>query len=209
MIDESQILAIARDEASRKTPHPHPQAGTRLPDYRERGLSVRPATMEDLPFLDSLQKMHSKALGFFPRAQMEGYIRNQWVLIAEQNGTPVGYVASRDRYLKRDELGVVYQLCVSPNVQRKLVGAALVQAVFERSAYGTKLYCCWCAQDIEANHFWESMGFVPLAFRTGSARKSRVHIFWQRRIRQGDTTTPYWFPSQTGGGSIREDRLVL
>ena len=34
--------------------------------------------------------------------------------------------------LKRDELGVVYQLCVAPGVQRKLVGAALVKAAFER-----------------------------------------------------------------------------
>jgi len=32
---------------------------------------------------------------------------------------------------------------------------------------------------------------------------------WQRRIREGDTTTPYWFPSQTTSGSIREDRLVF
>ena len=30
------------------------------------------------------------------------------------------------------------------------------------------------------------MGFVPLAFRAGSAKKSRVHIFWQQRIREGD-----------------------
>ena len=36
-----------------------------------------------------------------------------------------------------------------------------------------------------------------------------MHIFWQRRIREGDETTPWWFPSQTTGGSIREDRLVL
>jgi hypothetical protein len=53
------------------------------------------------------------------------------------------------------------------------------------------------------------MGFVPLAYRAGSEAKSRVHIFWQKRIRAGDVTTPYWFPSQTTGGSIREDRLVL
>src|SRR5580704_12967368 len=53
------------------------------------------------------------------------------------------------------------------------------------------------------------MGFVPLAFRSGSAKKSRMHIFWQRRICAGDTTTPYWFPSQTSSGTIREDRLVL
>ena len=38
---------------------------------------------------------------------------------------------------------------------------------------------------------------------------ARTHIFGQKRIRRGDTTTPYWFPSQTSSGSIREDRIVL
>jgi hypothetical protein len=85
----------------------------------------------------------------------------------------------------------------------------MLKAQFERSAYGCKLYCCWCAQDLEANRFWEAMGFVPLAFRAGSRGKRRVHIFWQRRIRAGDVTTPYWFPSQTGAGALKEDRLVL
>jgi hypothetical protein len=124
----------------------------------------------------------------------------------------LGYVISRDRYLKRDELGVIYQLCVTPGVQRKLVGAALVREVFARSAYGCKLYCCWCAQDLEANYFWEAAGFIPLAFRTGSDKKRRVHIFWQRRIGAEDVGqggTPYWYPFQTNSGAIREDRLVF
>jgi hypothetical protein len=123
--------------------------------------------------------------------------------------SPLGYIISRDRYLKRDELGVVYQLCVKSGDQRKLIGATLVREVFERSAYGCKLYCCWCAQDLAANHFWESMGFVPIAFRAGSSGKRRVHIFWQRRINDGDTATPYWYPSMTNQGAIREDRLVF
>jgi GNAT superfamily N-acetyltransferase len=189
-------------------------------------ITIRVATMDDLPFIDGLQKKHHKQLGFFPRAQLEGYLSNGWVLIAEEAaGPPLGYIASRDRYQKRDELGAIFQLCVAPTAQRKLVGAMLVKSVFERSAYGTRLFCCWCAQDIAANQFWESLGFVPLAFRTGSRKRgpkrdvetqgsraaggARVHIFWQRRIREGDTTTPWWFPSLTGGGSIREDRLVL
>ena len=174
-------------------------------------IATRVATMADLPFLDALQKQHSKALGFFPRAQMEGYLQNQWVLVAEDAATkqPLGYCASRDRYLKRDELGVVYQLCVAAGNQRKLIGASLLKAVFERSAYGCKLYCCWCAQDLAANHFWESLGFVPIAFRAGSAGKRRVHIFWQRRIVDGDATTPWWYPSQTSNGAIRADRIVF
>src|SRR4051794_27172111 len=93
-------------------------------------IAVRVGTRGDIPFIDSLQKKYGKALGFFPRAQLEGYIDNRWMLIAEMNGSPVGYVASRDRYLKRDELGVIYQLCVSPNAQRGLIGATLIREVF-------------------------------------------------------------------------------
>jgi hypothetical protein len=97
---------------------------------------------------------------------------------------------------------------VLPGAQRKLVGATLLKAVFDRAAYGCRLFCCWCAQDLDANYFWESLGFIPLAFRAGASGK-RKHIFWQRRIREGDTTTPYWFPAKTDGGMMREDRLVL
>jgi ribosomal protein S18 acetylase RimI-like enzyme len=172
-------------------------------------VSVRPGTIEDLPFLDALQRQHYRELGYFPTKQFEGYIALGGVLVAESNGRRVGYVISRDRYLKRDELGVIFQLCVAPGEERKLIGAELVREVFARSAYGCKLYCCWCAQDLTANRFWESIGFVPIAFRAGSGKKGRVHIFWQKRIREGDTTTPWWFPAETTGGAIAEGRIVL
>jgi hypothetical protein len=232
-----------------------------VPTPRRVQIATRVATSADLPFLDAMQKAHGRALGFFPRAQMEGYVENQWVLIAEAGGggsevggrdesslspptthyprpTPVGYCASRDRYLKRDELGVIYQLCVTPGHQRGLIGATLIKEVFARAAYGCRLFCCWCAQDLASNHFWEALGFVPIAYRAGGrkgrgargkgrgkemgpsssslapdplphAPSARVHIFWQRRIREGDTTTPWWFPAKTDQGAMREDRLVL
>jgi hypothetical protein len=63
----------------------------------------------------------------------------------------------------------------------------------------------WC----RARHAGSGPTLPQRQGRAGSAKKSRVHIFWQRRIVAGDTTTPYWFPSQTGSGAIREDRLVL
>jgi hypothetical protein len=187
-------------------------------------ITVRVATLDDLPFIDKLQKIHSKMVGWMPGKQLEGKIEAGEVLIAdvgcasahheegrcaEAHPTSVGYVISRDQYFKHDDVGIIYQLNVAPTKQRGLIGATLIKSVFERAAYGCKLFCCWCAQDIEANYFWESLGFIPLAFRAGSRDKGRVHIFWQRRIREGDVTTPYWFPSQTTGGAIREDRLVF
>ena len=196
-------------------------------------VSVRPATVKDVPFIDRLQKMHSHMVGWMPGKQLEGKIALGQVLVAESVGvsecgsvgvsahadtpshrnsdtrTPVGYCISHDQYNGRDDVGIIYQLNVAPLKQRHLIGATLIQAVFERAAYGCKLFCCWCAQDIQANYFWESIGFVPLAFRTGSASKQRIHIFWQRRVRADDTTTPYWFPSLTKAGAVREDRIVL
>jgi hypothetical protein len=207
-----------------------------IPIPRE-AIEVRVATATDIPFIDSLQKMHSHMVGWMPTKQLEGKIGAGHVLIAEEEIEPrshgdtearsncdspslpprlcgesasaVGYVISQDQYMKRDDVGIVYQLNVLPMKQRNLIGAMLIKSVFERAAYGCRLFCCWCAQDIRANFFWESIGFIPLAFRTGSRDKQRTHIFWQRRIREGDTSTPYWFPAQTGSGSIREDRLVL
>ena len=198
-------------------------------------ISVRAATPSDLAFIDQLQRVHTHMVGWMPGKQLEGKIALGQVLIAEQIGTaddaddadlktantnssaqsaqsavtPLGYCIAHDQYAGRDDVGIVYQLNVLPLKQRNLIGATLIKSVFERAAYGCKLFCCWCAQDIQANWFWESCGFVPLAFRTGSASKQRIHIFWQRRVRADDETTPYWFPSLTKAGAVREDRLVL
>jgi GNAT superfamily N-acetyltransferase len=190
-------------------------------------VGVRLATATDLPFIDRLQKLHAKQVGWMPTQQLEGKIAAGQTIVAwasrpcssqDMAGTamlreePVGYCIGQDQYFKRDDVGIIYQMNVVPGAQRKLIGATLLMTMFERAAYGCRLFCCWCAQDIEANYFWESLGFVPLAFRAGSREKvkgGRVHIFWQRRIRAGDCVTPYWFPAQTSAGSIREDRLVL
>jgi hypothetical protein len=173
---------------------------------------VRVATARDLPFLDALQGMHRHMVGWFPKQQMEAYVSGGHVLVAEHDAQPrmqLGYCIAKDQYSGRDDCGIVYQLNVMPVRQRHLVGATLVKTTLERAAYGCRLFSCWCAQDIQANYFWEALGFMPLAYRAGSTGKQRVHIFWQRRVRADDLTTPWWYPAQTKSGAIREDRLVF
>ena len=174
------------------------------------GLTVRPGTRDDLPFVDRLQKSHGRALGFLHAATLEGKVRLGHVLVAEAGGRAAGYVIGNDRYFKRDDVGAVFQLVIAPEHRRGLVGATLLASLFDRWAWGCKLACCWCAQDLaEASAFWAAMGFAPIAFRGGSSRKGRVHIFWQRRLRAGDGATPYWYPAVTGGGAMNADRVVL
>src|SRR5688572_6829181 len=168
-------------------------------------ITIRVATAGDIPFIDSLQKMHRDRVGFMATAWIEGKVAKNEIIVAEdETGQRVGYCMGVDRYARRDDVGIIHQLNVVPGKQRGFIGATLLKAQFDRSAYGCRLYCCWCAQDIEANRFWESMGFVPLAFRAGSTKKARVHIFWQKRIREGDNGqggTPWWFPAKTDAGA--------
>ena len=178
------------------------------------GVDLRPATRGDIAFIDALQKKASKSLGFMTRETLEGKVRLGEVLVAQTpgvGGEPVGYAIGSDRYYKREDVGVIYQVNVTQTRRRGLVGAALVRGMLARWPWGVRLACCWCAQDLDANRFWQSLGFVPLAYRGGgggAAKKQRTHVFWQRRVHQGDDC-PWWYPSQTTGGSIREDRLVL
>jgi hypothetical protein len=46
-------------------------------------VSVRVATLADIPFMDSLQKANNKALGHFPTKQFEGYVEMGAVLVAQ------------------------------------------------------------------------------------------------------------------------------
>jgi hypothetical protein len=232
--DPIQVEVI--DDAVQATPAPVSTAQAIVPRV---GIAVRVGTMDDLPLVDRLQKQHSRELGFLPMQALIGKIELGQVLVAEVVGgcslvvdgpdhgvshqpstinrqptSPVGYLIAADRYFKRDEIGYITQINVVSEYRRSLVAATLLQAQFDRSASGCRLYCCWCAQDLKANAFWESMGFTAIAFRTGSLTKGkkqtpRVHIFWQKRVRAGDEATPWWYPSTTGGGVLRADRLVF
>ncbi|MEM1011206.1 MAG: GNAT family N-acetyltransferase [Planctomycetota bacterium] len=134
-------------------------------------MAIREGTLDDLAWIDKLQKAERAALGFLPWTALREKVERNEVLVADVIGKPAGYLIASDRYQKRDELGLITQMNVDPLYRGNLVAAALLQAQFDRSAYGCRLYSCWCAQDLEANRFWEAMGFVAIAFRTGGGRK--------------------------------------
>jgi hypothetical protein len=45
-------------------------------------ISIRPGTMQDLPFIDRLQKMHTRQVGWMPTRQLEGKINAGHVIVA-------------------------------------------------------------------------------------------------------------------------------
>src|SRR5256885_3288428 len=51
---------------------------------KKKPIMTRPATLDDLPFIDRLQKMHTKMVGWMPTKQLEGKIKAGHVLVAEE-----------------------------------------------------------------------------------------------------------------------------
>ena len=114
MSHEEQIVSTARARSSVLVP--------RAP------VQVRPATMNDLAFIDSLQKKHTHMVGWMPMQQLEGKIKLGHVIVAEdESKRPVGYCIGHDQYFKRDDVGIIYQLNVEPGRQRSLIGATLIK----------------------------------------------------------------------------------
>lgn len=166
----------------------------------------------DVTFIDSLQRMHSHMVGWSPTKQIEANIAGGHKLIAEDAArTPLVYCIARDQYMKRDDVGIVYQLNVLPLKQRNLIGASLIKGVFERAAYACKL--------VRPGH----SGQLPLGINrvcaAGVPHRKRIQAkdsyflaaegARERRRSGSSGGTPYWFPSQTTGGAVREDRIVL
>jgi hypothetical protein len=241
-IVHGELVPAGRDGvAALANAEPSGSAYTPIVSRLDSCTTIREGMLDDLKWIDSLQKKQSRELGFLPWKALEGKIKLGQVLIAMCIGKPAGYLIAADRYMKRDELGLITQMNVDPLYRGQLVAAALLQAQFDRSAYGCKLYSCWCAQDLEANRFWEAMGFTAIAYRSGGKKPvmndefgsdecraesgsdihhssihhsslppaPRIHIFWQKRIRPGDTHTPWWYPCKTDGGQMRADRIAF
>ena len=55
-----------------------------LPVRAKVELSFRVGTMADIAFMDELQKKNNRSLGFMHRATLEGKIKREEVLIAEE-----------------------------------------------------------------------------------------------------------------------------
>jgi hypothetical protein len=93
--------------------------------------------------------------------------------------------------------------------QRKLVGATLVRRCSIAARTDANCIAVGARRTSRRITSGSRWGSCRSRSARGARARRRVHIFWQRRINDGDTVTPYWYPSMTNQGAIREDRLVF
>ncbi|QOV90906.1 GNAT family N-acetyltransferase [Humisphaera borealis] len=150
-----------------------------------RSLTILPATLGDLPYIVALAKRETDTIGFLPRAAYAEYITaspaRKGVLLARLNGDPCGFMVWR---IAADNTPApasakIIQTCIQYDARRRSRGVALVgELLYRVGLLGVERVSLWCADDLEANAFWESCGFQFRGQRDGGTRRGRNHNLW-------------------------------
>jgi ribosomal protein S18 acetylase RimI-like enzyme len=133
---------------------------------------------DPIPFVDALSKKHYEEIGFLPRPRLEHYRDTGQLWTQDENGEPCGFLVWGNGW----PVLRVYQVCIQYDAQRRLHGAELVGRLIRKAEEeGYERISCWVAEDIEANSFWESMGFRRFGQRDVGNQRGRKHngwVFW-------------------------------
>jgi len=152
--------------------------------------TIRPATVDDLRFVDHLQAAHSNKLGFLPRMALEWYLENNCVTTIDENDTPAGYLLGRKKFRWQPQLRPITQAAVCMDAMRRHLGLSLVGKVVQEASLAGQLGVqAMCRADLEACDFWRAAGFVEIG-RYSPANARRQDMICYRRILT--TTPPEW-----------------
>lgn len=139
-------------------------------------ITVQPAGLSDLVFIDYLQKKNAEELAFFPKQVFEREVENFRILLARVNGEPAGYIyhGSIGPIVK------IHQACIEYDLRGQLYGAALIRQLIDLvdAADGSSI-TLRCGSDILANGFWQAMGFYCQGVTAGGVRRMRDINNWR------------------------------
>tara|TARA_R110002051_G_C8528527_1_gene469185 strand:+ start:52 stop:645 length:594 start_codon:yes stop_codon:yes gene_type:complete len=132
-----------------------------------------------LLYVDSLQKKNAEALSFYPTQVFEREFEKQRLYLGLLNGEPCGYIYRGA--LKGDVR--CHQVCIEYDARRRMYGAQLV-ACLEMDALDAKCngITLRCGFDLEANDFWQSMGYRCVNIQKGGVRRMRQINVWRKPL---------------------------
>jgi GNAT superfamily N-acetyltransferase len=132
-----------------------------------------------LEYIDYLQKKNAEALSFYPMQVFEREKLKGRIFLGLLNNLPCGYlyIGAGGGDLK------CHQVCIEYDARRKLYGAALV-VLMEEYAKNSKSNSITlrCGFDLDANKFWQEMGFGCINIVDGGIRRKRKINIWRKYL---------------------------
>lgn len=145
-------------------------------------------------YVDSLQRKNAEALSFYPKQVFEREAEKGRLFLGLLNGEPCGYLyvgAANSLDVK------CHQVCIEYDARRRLYGAAIV-AVMEQyaSEANAASITLRCGFDLDANQFWQSLGYGCIAHQAGGVRRMRTINVWRKQLRPELFETIHLEPAQ-------------
>lgn len=138
---------------------------------------VRKATMADLDVLKNLADAHKHELGFVLRPALAKSIAQGEVITAEIGEDVVGFAEYHNR---RDAQTTLYHIVVQTKHRRRGIGRSLVEALVRGAHEQEKdIVQLKCPRDLEANQFYQRMGFVCVEVQPN---KRRDLLIWRLEL---------------------------
>ena len=155
---------------------------------------------QDLKFILSEGKKGTNEIGFLPTEALERYIEKGWINLCENNGDRIGFSVLQ----WSASTGRILQLWLIADARRAAAGLALLAvAKHKAAALFTQRLSCWCAEDLEANAFWQAVGFDATGTRKGGEARKR------KQIKYEFDALPLLWPQRAEADSQETVRRVL
>jgi len=136
------------------------------------GLMIHNATTADLDRIKSLADAHKNELGFVLRPALAASIDRGEVIVAKNTTGIVGFVEYHHRH---DDQTTLYHIAVRPDHRRQGIGRQLVKALIHDAGECHKGFIqLKCPVDLEANRFYERLGFSQVDIQPGKHRNLAV-----------------------------------
>ena len=133
-----------------------------------------------LVYVDQLQRKNAEALSFYPLSVFEREAAKGRIFLGLLNGQACGYI-----YIGSPNMTTVrvHQVCIEYDIRRLEYGAQLVVAVEDYAlTHGSSRVLLRGGFELEANNFWEALGYQCVGIVDGGIRRQRKINLWSRNI---------------------------
>lgn len=132
-----------------------------------------------LEYVDSLQRKNAEALSFYPKQVFEREAEKGRIFLGMLNGEPCGYLyaGAQNRDVK------LHQVCIQYDARRRLYGALIVGAMENYAEEGKATSITLrCGFDLDANDFWNALGYRCIQHQQGGVRRMRTINVWRKWV---------------------------
>lgn len=142
---------------------------------------VVPETLPARYAFDIADREH-RAVGFLPKTIYQPAWENGRLKIARENDDPCGMILHGP--LKKTLR--IYQTAIELEARRLENGSDLVEQVIQEAIdANVHQISLHCAEDLEANWFWQSLGFKHVGERVKSTLRGRIQKKWEMVLPAG------------------------